>query len=86
MTSLASRAAKINAFVTGMLGWHRAKKTINFDAPDACHIYYGDESGAAAIRSPAGFGPVKHRTAAFPPFPSRPAAKTRQIRNRMPGE
>ena len=34
-----------NDFFTGTLGLRRVKKTVNFDAPDVYHLYYGDETG-----------------------------------------
>ena len=45
VTSLASSAQANNAFFTGALGLRRVKKTVNFDAPDVYHLYYGDEAG-----------------------------------------
>ncbi len=45
VTSLASGAAANNDFFTGALGLRRVKKTVNFDAPDVYHLYYGDETG-----------------------------------------
>jgi glyoxalase family protein len=32
-------------FYAGILGLRLVKKTINFDAPDVYHLYYGDEQG-----------------------------------------
>ncbi|MXQ08524.1 ring-cleaving dioxygenase [Alphaproteobacteria bacterium GH1-50] len=46
VTSLASSAKSNNAFFTDMLGLRRVKKTVNFDAPDVYHLYYGDETGS----------------------------------------
>lgn len=46
VTSLASSASKNNAFFTDALGLRRVKKTVNFDAPDVYHLYYGDEVGS----------------------------------------
>ncbi len=46
VTSLASSAAENNAFFTNVLGLRRVKKTVNFDAPDVYHLYYGDEAGS----------------------------------------
>ena len=46
VTSLASSASKNNDFFTDALGLRRVKKTVNFDAPDVYHLYYGDEKGA----------------------------------------
>jgi glyoxalase family protein len=46
VTSLASSARENNAFFTNVLGLRRVKKTVNFDAPDVYHLYYGDETGS----------------------------------------
>ncbi|MEM6385862.1 MAG: VOC family protein [Pseudomonadota bacterium] len=46
VTSLASSATKNNAFFTDTLGLRRVKQTVNFDAPDVYHLYYGDEVGS----------------------------------------
>ena len=46
VTSIASDAAENNAFFTKALGLRRVKKTVNFDAPDVYHLYYGDEVGS----------------------------------------
>ena len=45
VTSIASDAAENNAFFTQALGLRRVKKTVNFDAPDVYHLYYGDAAG-----------------------------------------
>ena len=45
VTSMADSAAENNAFFTNTLGLRRVKKTVNFDAPDVYHLYYGDEIG-----------------------------------------
>ena len=45
VTSLAADANDNNAFFTQVLGLRRVKKTVNFDAPDVYHLYYGDEVG-----------------------------------------
>ena len=37
--------AREQAFFTEVLGLRRVKKTVNFDAPDVYHLYYGDEVG-----------------------------------------
>ena len=42
---MASDARANNAFFTDTLGLRRVKKTVNFDAPDVYHLYYGDEPG-----------------------------------------
>jgi glyoxalase family protein len=46
VTSLAGDAQNNNRFFTKTLGLRRVKKTVNFDAPDVYHLYYGDEVGA----------------------------------------
>ncbi len=33
-------------FFTGILRQHLVKRTVNFDAPDTYHLYYGDAAGA----------------------------------------
>src|ERR1700741_717257 len=33
-------------FYARVLGMRLVKKTVNFDAPDVYHLYYGDEQGA----------------------------------------
>jgi glyoxalase family protein len=47
VTSMAASASQNNAFFTKTLGLRRVKKTVNFDAPDVYHLYYGDEVGSA---------------------------------------
>src|SRR4051794_465029 len=32
-------------FYSGVLGLRMVKKTVNFDAPDVYHLYFGDEIG-----------------------------------------
>jgi glyoxalase family protein len=46
ITALASDAQKNVDFYVGVLGLRMVKKTINFDAPDVYHLYYGDETGS----------------------------------------
>ncbi|MCC1491064.1 ring-cleaving dioxygenase [Cognatishimia sp. F0-27] len=45
VTSMAADANENNAFFTKTLGMRRVKKTVNFDAPEVYHLYYGDEIG-----------------------------------------
>ncbi|UWR24535.1 ring-cleaving dioxygenase [Sulfitobacter sp. S190] len=45
VTSMAGDAKRNNTFFTQTLGLRRVKKTVNFDAPDVYHLYYGDEVG-----------------------------------------
>lgn len=46
VTALASNAEKNLDFYAGILGLRMVKKTINFDAPEVYHFYYGNETGA----------------------------------------
>jgi len=45
VTSIASGAQANSDFFTRVLGLRRVKKTVNFDAPEVYHLYYGDETG-----------------------------------------
>jgi glyoxalase family protein len=45
VTSIGSDARAIDRFWTERLGLRRVKKTVNFDAPDVYHLYYGDRLG-----------------------------------------
>lgn len=45
ITAIAGNAQKNVDFYTGILGLRLVKKTINFDAPDVYHFYFGDELG-----------------------------------------
>lgn len=45
ITALTSNAQKNLDFYAGILGLRLVKKTINFDAPDVYHLYYGNENG-----------------------------------------
>ncbi|GAB3178623.1 ring-cleaving dioxygenase [Telluribacter humicola] len=46
VTALASDTQRNVDFYVGVLGLRLVKKTINFDAPDVYHLYYGDEAGS----------------------------------------
>lgn len=46
VTALADDPQKNVDFYAGILGLRLVKKTINFDAPDVYHFYYGNEVGA----------------------------------------
>lgn len=65
-------------FYAGILGLRLVKRTVNFDDPDAYHLYYGDETGApgtvltffawpGAPRGRAGTGQVSVVSFAVPP-------------------
>lgn len=45
VTALASDPQQNVNFYTKILGLRLVKKTVNFDAPDVYHLYYGDETG-----------------------------------------
>lgn len=45
VTAIAADTQKNVDFYTGVLGLRLVKKTVNFDAPDVYHLYYGDEGG-----------------------------------------
>lgn len=45
VTALASSARGVDGFFTGVLGLRRVKTTVNFDAPQVYHLYYGDTLG-----------------------------------------
>ncbi|MBD0286510.1 MAG: ring-cleaving dioxygenase [Flavisolibacter sp.] len=45
ITAIASDAQKNVDFYAGILGLRLVKKTVNFDAPEVYHFYYGDEVG-----------------------------------------
>ena len=46
ITALAGEPQRNLDFYTGILGLRMVKKTVNFDAPDVYHFYYGNETGA----------------------------------------
>lgn len=45
VTALAGESQQNLDFYTGILGLRMVKKTVNFDAPDVYHFYYGNELG-----------------------------------------
>ncbi|UZD22178.1 ring-cleaving dioxygenase [Algoriphagus halophytocola] len=46
ITAIAGNPQQNVDFYTGILGLRLVKKTINFDAPDVYHFYFGDELGS----------------------------------------
>jgi glyoxalase family protein len=46
VTAITADAPRNVDFYTGALGLRFVKKTVNYDAPDVYHLYYGDERGA----------------------------------------
>lgn len=45
VTAIAGNAQKNIDFYAGVLGLRLVKKTVNFDAPEVYHFYYGDDVG-----------------------------------------
>lgn len=45
VTAIAGNAQENLNFYKGILGLRLVKKTVNFDAPEVYHFYYGDETG-----------------------------------------
>lgn len=45
ITAIAGNVQKNLDFYAGILGLRLVKKTVNFDAPEVYHFYYGDEAG-----------------------------------------
>jgi glyoxalase family protein len=69
ITMITGDARKNVAFYADLLGLRLVKKTVNFDAPEAYHLYFGDEQGspgsiltwfefAGAPRGRAGLGMI----------------------------
>jgi glyoxalase family protein len=46
VTAITGDAPRNVDFYAGVLGLRMVKKTVNYDAPDVYHLYYGDERGA----------------------------------------
>ena len=46
VTAIASDPQRNVDFYTRVLGLRLVKQTVNFDAPDVYHLYYGDETGS----------------------------------------
>src|ERR1700749_1427737 len=69
ITMIAGDARENVEFYADVLGLRLVKKTVNFDQPDAYHLYFGDETGApgsiltwfeftGAARGRAGIGQI----------------------------
>jgi len=46
ITAIAGNSQKNLEFYAGILGLRLVKKTVNFDAPEIYHLYYGNETGS----------------------------------------
>ena len=61
ITSMAADANENNDFFTKVLGLRRVKKTVNFDAPEIYHLYYGDEVGTpGSVMTYFPYGDIPH--------------------------
>src|SRR3954465_10152687 len=47
ITMITGDATKNVEYYADVLGLRLVKKTVNFDAPEAYHLYFGDEQGSA---------------------------------------
>jgi len=74
VTAIAAGAQANLDFYTGVLGLRLVKRTVNFDAPDTYHLYYGDTEGSPgslltffpfADAAPGRAGPGMIETTAF---------------------
>jgi glyoxalase family protein len=70
ITMITGDAQRNVDFYADLLGLRLVKTTVNFDAPEACHLYFGDETGAPVsiltwfehvVAAPAGGRPSPHR-------------------------
>jgi len=62
VTSMAGGAQQNSTFFTRTMGLRRVKKTVNFDAPDVYHLYYGDATGTpGTIMTCFPFGNIARR-------------------------
>lgn len=77
ITAIAGIAQRNVDFYTGLLGLRLVKKTVNFDAPEVYHLYYGDEAGSPGSiitffpygqlpRGRRGYGEVTHTSFSIP--------------------
>ena len=46
VTAIATAPQRNVDFYSRVLGLRHIKQTVNFDAPDSWHLYYGDENGS----------------------------------------
>lgn len=78
VTAIAADGQRNVDFYTGVLGLRLVKRTVNFDAPESYHLYYGDALGnpgtiltffvwPGAQAGRAGYGEVSAVTFAVPP-------------------
>ena len=63
ITAITADAPRNVDFYARLLGLRLVKKTVNFDAPDVYHLYYGDEAGTPGRSSPSSSSPAPPRAA-----------------------
>src|SRR4028118_2042739 len=78
ITAITADAPRNVDFYVRRLGLRMVKKTVNFDAPDVYHLYYGDERGTPGP-IPTSFGSPRPRPP--PPPPAAPASAARPDRS-----
>ena len=66
VTAIATDPQSNVEFYTRALGLRLVKQTVNFDAPDTYHLYYGDEKGSPSSWRPSFRGQGFRRVAAAP--------------------
>jgi len=54
ITMITGDARRNVEFYAGLLGLRLVKQTVNFDQPNAYHLYFGDESGHPGSHAGAG--------------------------------
>lgn len=49
ITIVSASAQRTADFYTRVLGLRLVKKTVNFDAPSTCHLYFGNEDAQPSL-------------------------------------
>src|SRR6516162_375328 len=71
VTAIASGAQANIDFYTRVLGLRLVKRTINFDAPDTYHFYYGDSGGSPGSLLTFSHSRTRQPAASVPAWPRR---------------
>ena len=58
VTAITGDAPRNVDFYARVLGLRMVKKTVNFDAPEVYHLYYGDETASPGACSPSSSSPA----------------------------
>ena len=66
VTAITGDARRNVDFYARLLGLRMVKKTVNFDAPDYYHLYYGDETGAPGSIMTSSSSPERRRAGPVP--------------------